>query len=317
VVHIGDGVKLILGSGKSLLRKWAPRPARVAVRRVLRRRPLRPPIHSAEEIAALNLRPETSDFITGNGIARHCRYVLNWDALRVNEEVDNDWWFCRPEWLEYFFRKLAPSHRFVLVTTNSDASIGPRAVENMDRRPQLVAWFGANVTVRHPKLFALPLGISDPHWPHGNTSTLKEWQRASVVRERLFDANFDPATNPAERQYCIEQTGLVPGPREPFAEYLGDLKASYFCLSPAGDGIDTHRTWEALYLRTVPVVTRSILTEQHPDLPMVVLDDWAEFSSIAFSPELYEDLISGWDPGTLTLDRYLERARAKIQHLPA
>lgn len=300
-----------------MLREWTPRPVRAAVRRVRGHRPLRPPTHTADQIAALSLTPESSDFITGNGLAQHCRYVLNWDVLQVNEEVENNWWFCRPEWLDYFFGELAPKDSFVLFTTNSDIPIGPRAAANMDRRNQLVSWFGANIAVNRPNLFAFPLGISDPHWPHGDGAVLKSVQGAVIERTTLVDASFDPDMNPVERRRCLDQTGFAPAPQKPFAEYLKDLRASYFCLSPAGDGIDTHRTWESLYLGTVPVVTRSVLTEQHPDLPMVVLDDWAEFPSIAFSPELHEELMSGWDPATLALDRYLERVRAKIRELSA
>jgi len=299
-----------------MLRDWTPRPVRAAVRRV-RRRPLRPPIHTAEQIAGLNLTPECSDFITGNGLAQHCRYVLNWDALHVNEDVENNWWFCRPEWLDYFFRELAPQDSFVLFTSNSDASIDARAAANMDGQDQLVAWFGANIAVNRTNLFAFPLGISDPHWPHGDGALLKSVQGAMIERTTLVDAGFDPDVNPVERRRCLDQTGFEPTPQKPLAEYLEDLRASHFCLSPAGDGIDTHRTWEALYLGTVPVVTRSVLTEQHPDLPMVVLDDWGEFSSIAFSPELYEELMSGWDPAALALDRYLERVKATIRELRA
>ena len=238
-------------------------------------RPLRPPTHTADEIAALSLTPESSHFITGNGLAQRCRYVLNWDVLHVNEEVENNWWFCRPEWLDYFFEELVPKDSFVLFTTNSDISIGPRFASNMNRRNQLVAWFGANIAVHRPNLFAFPLGISDPHWPHGDGTVLKAVQDAVIERTTLVDAGFDPEMNPVERRRCLDQTGFAPAPQKPFAEYLKDLRASYFCLSPGGDGIDTHRTWEALYLGTVPVVTRSVLAEQHPDLPMVVLDDWA------------------------------------------
>lgn len=307
---------MIRKSAKSILRERTPQPARAAVRRVRDRiRPLRPPIHSADEIAALSLTPETSDFITGNGLAQQCRYVLNWDALSINEEADNNWWFCRPEWLSYFFRTLAPSERFVLFSHNSESLIDPSIAANLARQHQLVAWFGANVAVHRPNLFAFPLGISDPHWPHGDSAALKKWQSTTIERTTLFDANFDPHANPVERQYCIAQTGLVPGPQKPFTKYLRDLRTSCFCLSPAGVGIDTHRTWEALYLGTIPVVTRSVLTEQHPDLPMVVLDDWAEFSSVPFSPALYEELIAGWDPAALGLDRYLERVKATIQQL--
>ena len=41
-------------------------------------------------------------------------------------------------------------------------------------------------------------------------------------------------------------------------------KTSY--ISPNGNGIDCVRTWESLYVGTVPLVPRSPVTEHHPDL---------------------------------------------------
>ena len=60
-------------------------------------------------------------------------------------------------------------------------------------------------------------------------------------------------------------------------------------------------------------MTRSVLTEQHPELPLLVLDDWAEFRAVEFSPELYARIWGDFDPATLGLDRYLGRIRARIR----
>ncbi len=269
-------------------------------------RPRRPPEEPPERIAELRRAPDSGAFITGNGIAARCRHVVNYDAPYENEDVDNDWWFCKADYLEYFFRRVAPRRPFVLFSHNSDRAIGRRFVPQLRRR-RLVAWFAQNAAVVHPKLHALPIGIANPRWPHGDEEALRRVQAEPPPRTRLFDASFSLATNPGEREYCLEQTGLQPGPRRPFDEYLRDLAASYFCISPSGNGIDVHRTWEALYLRTIPVVTRSVLTEQHRDLPMIVLDDWSEFRSVEFSPELYERTLSGWSPDEIRLDRYLDR----------
>ena len=76
-----------------------------------------------------------------------------------------------------------------------------------------------------------------------------------------------------------------------------------------------HRTWEALSVRTVPVVTRSLVTEHHPDLPLVVLDSWADFGSIDFSAELYAETWSDWDCAELRLDRYLARVETTVKRL--
>ena len=42
------------------------------------------------------------------GVAAYCRYVINYDVLTINEHVDKEWWFCRTDFLEYFFSKREP-----------------------------------------------------------------------------------------------------------------------------------------------------------------------------------------------------------------
>ena len=258
--------------------------------------------------ADYDLAPKDPSFITGNGIAERCRFVLNYHGFTVNEDVENDWCFCKTDFLDAFFANHAPRSPFVLFTANSDYPIDAR-YERYLRRRKLKAWFAMNVELDHPKLHPIPIGLANPHWPHGNTATVKRAQAATPEKTRLFDTSYSVATNPEVRAYCVEQTGLAVTPPRPFEEYLRGVSSSYFCISPRGNGIDCHRTWEALYLRTVPVVTRSILTDHHPDLPVIVLDDWADFRSIEFTPELYEWTWGNWSPDSLGLDGYLERVR--------
>jgi hypothetical protein len=277
-------------------------------------RPLRPPLEPPERVASLSVAPKDDAFITANGVAAHCRYVLNFDELYVNAQVDNDWWFCNAHFLEHFFRSCAPDEPYVLFTNTSDRRIDER-FERRLRRRELVAWFAANAELRHPKLLPFPRGIADAKWPHGDADALKRVQRLAPPKTRLLDASFNIRTNVEERTYCSEQIGRAPSPPLPFPEYLEQLAASYFCVSPEGNGNDCHRTWEALYLRTVPIVTRTPLTDHHPDLPLIVLDDWSQFRSLELSPDLYEQTWGGFDPAALRLDRYLERVRDRLRAL--
>lgn len=48
-----------------------------------------------------------------------------------------------------------------------------------------------------------------------------------------------------------------------------------FEISPHGNGLDCHRTWEALLLNTIPIVPRSPLNELHKQFPIVIVDDWS------------------------------------------
>ena len=58
--------------------------------------------------------------------------------------------------------------------------------------------------------------------------------------------------------------------------YFEELIASMFAWSPPGAGIDAHRTWEALLVRTIPVVLRTTLAPLYADhnLPVAVVDDY-------------------------------------------
>ena len=51
-----------------------------------------------------------------------------------------------------------------------------------------------------------------------------------------------------------------------------------FWLSPRGNGIDCHRTWEALYLDIIPVVWNSTLNSLFIDLPVIILNEWSDIT---------------------------------------
>jgi hypothetical protein len=297
------------------LRAQAKRAAAIALEVERRARPPRPPVAPPERVDEMSRVEPGGRFISGNGYASRCRHVLNHDVLSVDKGIDNDWWFCKSDWLEYFFRELAPESPFVLFTANSDRPID-RTLSRHLRRPSLVAWFGVNAALEHPKLFAVPLGIGDPSTPQDRPGDeLRSAQAADLPKSRLFHVSFDVKTNPAERLHCLAETGLELAAPAAAPEYLRRLASAYFCIAPRGNGIDTHRVWESLYLRTIPVVTRSVLTDQHPDLPLVVLDDWSEFGSVEFSPELYDRIWSSWRPSELSLDGYLRRVSRTLEEL--
>jgi hypothetical protein len=53
------------------------------------------------------------------------------------------------------------------------------------------------------------------------------------------------------------------------------MRKTMFVPSPAGNGIDCHRTWEALYLGALPVILRSEYFGES-DWPVLVIDSWSE-----------------------------------------
>jgi hypothetical protein len=49
-----------------------------------------------------------------------------------------------------------------------------------------------------------------------------------------------------------------------------------FVISPWGNGLDCHRTWEALCLGCIPIVKTSELDPLFADLPVWIVQDWTD-----------------------------------------
>lgn len=253
-------------------------------------------------------------YLSGNVFAGMCRHVLNYGRLRTNPRGREGWWFVKIDFLEHFFGRLVPDAPFVLVTHNGDRPVDATCLGFLSH-PRLVVWFSSNVAIGHPKLVPVPVGVANAIWPHGDTAVFDRVVAEGRTKSELVEVSFSLGSNPAERAACLEKTGLSARARLPFPRYLERLAASYFCLSPAGNGLDCHRTWEAFYVRTIPIVTSSILTAELPSLPWIVLDDWSEYESLELSPQLYREIWAGWDPASLTGHFYrrqmLDKARRR------
>ena len=59
-------------------------------------------------------------------------------------------------------------------------------------------------------------------------------------------------------------------------------------LSPRGNGLDCHRTWEALYLDAIPIVWHSTLDSLYADLPIILINDWSEINEEFLRKKLSE-----------------------------
>jgi hypothetical protein len=76
---------------------------------------------------------------------------------------------------------------------------------------------------------------------------------------------------------------------------LWQKKSEYaFSISPHGNGLDTHRTWEDLVLGCIVIVKSSPLDPLYEGLPVVIVNDWSEITSDNLDKwlELYGDALS-------------------------
>lgn len=183
------------------------------------------------------------------------------------------------------FRQLLPyiQNPYILITHNSDQNITGEFTDIMNHH-LLRGWFAQNLLVRHPKASLIPIGIANSHWGHGDISALEYVCCSSIPKKNAFYFYFSVSTNHDAREPCktiLESMGLRFGSSAPkFILYLKQLASYKYAICPPGNGVDSHRIWESLYLGVIPVVIRSVFTEQLSErFPCILLDTWEQFNA--------------------------------------
>jgi len=64
----------------------------------------------------------------------------------------------------------------------------------------------------------------------------------------------------------------------PVFKYYNFINKSHYTLAPHGLGVDTHRFFEAIYLKSIPIVkkTNSVFDKLYDFFPCLVVNDWNE-----------------------------------------
>ncbi len=229
---------------------------------------------------------------------------------------------------------------FTLVTGDSDLAVaaGPiveRVLDTLTSHPMLVAWYAQNRVFNHPKLHSMPIGL-DYHTlsPLEGAGRAHPWgpRRVPVEQERQLaqigrSAGSIAAKEP--RAFCNWHFAIERGDRRECRRRVDPSAVSYQCdfttreaswrmntrcaftLSPAGAGLDCHRTWEALLLGSSPVVLRSPLDELFSRLPVVIVDDWSEVTPTRLCSELDRIARSSFDFSQLELSYWTARIQSQ------
>lgn len=232
------------------------------------------------------------------------------DPHEFERVKDGDLVWMRASFLPQFIDKALPriAARFTLVTGDEDWSI-PSDFDRADQLledPRLLCWFAQNLdaTNSSPKLHPLPIGL-DFHsvankdiwgeWPAPPQLQEEDLQkvikRARPNRERLlrvhsdFHFNKPVHSHPWEHREEIHRKIMgnhdIHFPKRFLRRrWLWQEKTRYaFVISPHGNGLDCHRTWESLALGCIVIVKRSSLDPLYEGLPIVIVEDWDEITT--------------------------------------
>ena len=140
--------------------------------------------------------------------------------------------------------------------------------------------YSQNVNIEDNRVIPLPIGLANSCWKHGNLKIFCNVANTYIPKHNLIYNNFtvEGGMRPEYRLPCLEgikKFNLPKQENKPYRHFLQDLSSFKFCLCPSGNGLDTHRFWEALYLRTIPIVVRiPLYTYFSKFFPILIVDSW-------------------------------------------
>ncbi|MCQ9203185.1 MAG: hypothetical protein JJ845_001675 [Prochlorococcus marinus CUG1436] len=143
--------------------------------------------------------------------------------------------------------------------------------------------FATNVEFLDKYIEPIPIGIENACLgKNGNLDYYNPVNIANIStkKKNILLTSFRTQTNSEVREkyeFILKNFGYKNKLYKDLKEYRDILSSSYFVISPPGNGLDCHRTWEALIHKTIPIIERKYYLFQHLDLPILVVDDIKEF----------------------------------------
>jgi hypothetical protein len=228
------------------------------------------------------------------------------------------------------FIKILPTikNKFILVTGDADEDPNIYDTSFIDN-PLIIHWFAQNSTKIHQKITIIPIGL-DYH-TLANCQKNHSWgpQMSALIQEELllniksnskpfFErlilgyANFQFSLN---GRYCYDRVDAIKNINKDLIYYEQNKlnreeswkkQSEYaFVVSPHGNGLDCHRTWEALCLGCIPIVKTSGIDRLFNNLPVLIVKDWKDLTPELLNKTVEEFKSKSFQMEKLTLEYWI------------
>jgi hypothetical protein len=238
---------------------------------------------------------------------------------------------------EVFNKINSIDHEVILITGADDVS-----VVNFSAPDNVKYWFAQNCLVQHEKIIPIPIGLRnsfpyhienqspilcgcDYYWGQISEKMLTQiYLNDNSIPNDFLYANFNLGSNLGYRPFLKNICEQVPfinyeDPVEDdngYGNYYSKILDHQFNFCPIGNGIDTHRIWETLYCKRIPITLNcncskypkinkdivgeswqippqedeyAIYTKLYSKLPIIVLDSYEELFDKNHLQELMEE----------------------------
>jgi hypothetical protein len=192
-------------------------------------------------------------------------------------------------------------YKFILLSGDTDRTIPDDDQSNVNtilNNPLLIIWYSQNCTKESEKLKQLPIGLdyhtlANDSMAWGNKQSLKEQEDDIITllnmnvkkinkcyanyHLNMMFARYGYDRYDAKSQVPEELVYYEPH-KIPRIESWTKMINYKYVISPLGNGLDCHRTWEAIVLGCIPIVKSSVLDPLYNGLPVLIVKNWSDIN---------------------------------------
>ena len=287
----------------------------------------------------MNESEQFCEYVSSRGLLKSCKYKIthnyynyghieysNWENME-----DGDAIHIPTEYMNIYLLDKLPK-KVVIVCGDSDITFPNNCFTYEDfyrfiNDDKIIHIFIQNNTIVHPKVTHMPIGldyhtlaVTDTHeWgermsPVNQEALIKNIPRSPFwEREVLCYSNYHFAIRGTYVNDRIDAFNQVPKELvyyEPtkVTRINSHIKMSNyaFVISPMGNGMDCHRTWEALCLGCIPIVKSSALNCLYTNLPVLIVENWRDVTIELLNTTITEYKTRVFDYERLTLNYWAQ-----------
>ncbi len=211
------------------------------------------------------------------------------------------------------------SKKLVLITHNSDHEVTEELYSR--RPPNVLRWFSVCATHKGDYLEPLPVGLENEEWSKVfrvfKHEEIRRKQTEEKTYKNLLYLNISIRTNPKERELpynLLANKPFVTTVSNPntfdFLTFIDNVYRHKFVLCPRGNGTDSHRTWETLYLDSIPVMKRTWENSFYQDLPICFVDSWEQVTEEFLNTEYDRIINAEWNLDKLEFDYWKKKIQS-------
>lgn len=220
-----------------------------------------------------------------------CDYSFGLQGDFFNPLIKNKKWkniedsyiiFCYSHrWKDFLENINIFNNNLIVILHNSDENINDNVIKKLLNTGKIIKIYSQNLCTYndYKNVFWLPIGLQNNMWNNNIHIQNVINNIHKIEKNNNIFFNFNINTAPIKRKDCyikVKNKGI------PFIqifnnidEYFNTMATYKFVICPEGNGIDTHRMWEALYLKCIPIcLTNDFTNKVSKIFPIILLNSW-------------------------------------------